>query len=218
MPMTQIPLFPLNTVLFPGVPLNLHIFEARYQKMIRYCLSRSEPFGVVLIRKGGEALGPIAEPHEVGCSATIMETEPLGDGRINIAAVGIDRFQILSLNYDQPYLVGEVEKYPFTGRNDEVLGKLADELRPWVSRYLRFIADTLPEEIEAQYIPDEPEALAYIAAFLVQAPAKEKQILLEKQSIPDMLSYLIDVYRRETALIQSLISGEGPVESGFGLN
>ena len=60
--MQEIPLFPLNTVLFPNAPLRLHIFEERYKRMVNDCLAEKQPFGVVLIRHGLEALGPLAEP------------------------------------------------------------------------------------------------------------------------------------------------------------
>ncbi len=216
--MNRLPLFPLNTVLFPGVPLNLHIFEPRYQKMVRYCLSENVPFGVVLIRKGEETLGPVAEPYNVGCSAAIMQTEPLGDGRMNISAVGVDRFRILSLDFDRPYLVGEVKKYPFQGLNDTKLDPLSKKLRPWVSKYLHLIAEKIPDEVETKYLPDDPVALAYLSAFIVQAPAKEKQVLLENETMAEMLLNLLGLYRRETALVRVLVKGDGPSEMGFGLN
>lgn len=212
-------LFPLNTVLFPGVPLNLHIFEPRYQAMIRSCLAENQPFGVVLIRKGHEAMSGIADPYLVGCSAAIVETEPLGDGRLNIATVGLERFRIRSLDYgSKPYLQGEVEKYPLSGLRDRRLGDLAERLQPWVRRYLHLIADQVPEQIEANFLPAEPAAFAYIAAYLVQAPAAEKQLLLESESMPEMLTRLELLYRRETAIVRALSAGEGPSERGFGMN
>lgn len=216
--MMQLPLFPLNTVLFPGVPLNLHIFEPRYKAMIRHCLSESQPFGVVLIRKGREALGPLADPHPVGCSAAIIKTEPLADGRMNIAAVGVDRFRIQSLNFDKPYLVGQVEKYPVDGTEAAGLEALTDKLRPWVVKYLQIIAEKLPDDIDTDYLPDEPAALTYLSAYLLQAPASDKQVLLEKQTLTEMMAYLVDLYRRENALMRAMSDGDGPAEQGFGLN
>ncbi len=66
----KIPLFPLKTVLFPGMPINLHIFEERYRLMINRCIDEQLPFGVVLIQKGEEALGPFwPNSHQVGCTA-----------------------------------------------------------------------------------------------------------------------------------------------------
>src|SRR5688572_13111983 len=88
--MFELPLFPLNTVLFPGMPLRLHIFEERYKLMIERCYSSGAPFGGTLIRKGGE-VGGGADPFLIGCTALITEIEPLNDGRMNIVAVGHER-------------------------------------------------------------------------------------------------------------------------------
>ena len=93
--MLDLPLFPLNTVLFPGMPLSLHIFEDRYKRMIGECIDSGNPFGVVLIKRGQEANGPLAEPHEIGCTARIIEVEPLSEGRMNIVVLGQKRFRIL---------------------------------------------------------------------------------------------------------------------------
>ena len=79
--MFELPLFPLNTVLFPGMPLTLHIFEDRYKLMIGKCIQERQPFGVVLIRRGLEALGPVADTHSVGCMAFIRQVERLEQGR-----------------------------------------------------------------------------------------------------------------------------------------
>jgi uncharacterized protein len=96
--MFELPLFPLNTVLFPGMPIQLYIFEQRYKEMIHDCLKSSQPFGVVLIRNGKEANSHLAEPHYVGCSARILDVEPLEEGRMNLVALGQQRFRILELN------------------------------------------------------------------------------------------------------------------------
>jgi len=87
------------------MPLPLHIFEDRYKQMIGECLEGDRLFGVVLIRNGSEALGPLAEPHTVGCTARIMEAQPLEEGRMQITTIGERRFRIHSLNYNLPYLV-----------------------------------------------------------------------------------------------------------------
>ncbi|HMU85136.1 MAG TPA: LON peptidase substrate-binding domain-containing protein, partial [Leptospiraceae bacterium] len=71
------PVFPLSTVLFPGLPLPLHIFEPRYQLMIQRVISRKEPFIVALIKSGQEALGDVAEPYEIGTTASIKQVENL---------------------------------------------------------------------------------------------------------------------------------------------
>ena len=88
--MLNLPLFPLNTVLFPEMPLPLHIFEVRYKQMIAKCLAGDRTFGVVLIKHGSEALGPLAEPYSIGCTARIIESQSLGEGRMEITTVGED--------------------------------------------------------------------------------------------------------------------------------
>jgi uncharacterized protein len=99
-------------VLFPGTPISLHIFEERYKLMITSILRETRTFGVVLIRNGMEAQGPLATPYDMGCTARIVHVEHLQDGRMNLVAVGEDRFRILRTYFDQPYLTGDIEIIP----------------------------------------------------------------------------------------------------------
>ena len=88
-----IPIFPLRTVLFPGGPLPLRIFETRYVDMVSRCLRRDEPFGVCLIREGRE-VGEAATPHPLGTLARIVDWEQHQDGLLGITALGGARFRI----------------------------------------------------------------------------------------------------------------------------
>ena len=88
-----IPLFPLHTVLFPGGPLPLRIFETRYTDMVRRCMREQQPFGVVLIQEGEEA-GPVATTATVGCSARIADFYTLQDGLLGISCVGERKFRV----------------------------------------------------------------------------------------------------------------------------
>src|SRR4030042_2031651 len=101
----ELPLFPLNVVLFPGQVLPLHIFEDRYRLMIRRCLAEDTSFGVVLTQRAEET-GETAEPHAIGTVARIVESEHLPDGALNIVAVGTERFRIRRLLHDKPTLRG----------------------------------------------------------------------------------------------------------------
>jgi uncharacterized protein len=87
-------LFPLHTVLFPGGPLPLRIFETRYTDMVRRCMREQQPFGVVLIQEGDEA-GPVATTATVGCSARIVDFYTLKDGLLGISCVGDRKFRVL---------------------------------------------------------------------------------------------------------------------------
>jgi uncharacterized protein len=110
----DLPLFPLNTVLFPGMPLTLHIFEERYKLMIERCLEHRQPFGVVLIRYGKEALGSLADPHRIGCTARILDVQPLSEGRMNISALGQKRFRILELSHKKALPGGLGRAFPIS--------------------------------------------------------------------------------------------------------
>jgi Lon protease-like protein len=89
-----LPLFPLNTVLFPGGILPLRVFEARYIDMVRDCMKREAPFGVVLIKSGKE-VGALAEPEEVGCLAHIEQWDMPDLGVLLLRTLGGTRFRIL---------------------------------------------------------------------------------------------------------------------------
>lgn len=107
----QVPLFPLNTVLFPGGPLPLRIFEQRYLDMISACVRDDAPFGVVLIRDGSEA-GP-ASTHEVGTLARIVDWYQGSDGLLGVTAIGEQRFRVVSSQRETSGLnVGSIELLP----------------------------------------------------------------------------------------------------------
>ncbi|HEY7360202.1 MAG TPA: LON peptidase substrate-binding domain-containing protein, partial [Streptosporangiaceae bacterium] len=106
---TTMPLFPLGTVLYPGLLLPLHIFEERYRVMVDRCLTRGEPFGVVLIREGHE-VGPLdGRTAGIGTTAAIRQVGRYPDGRLDILTVGQQRFRLESVDsVSEPYLVGRV--------------------------------------------------------------------------------------------------------------
>jgi Lon protease-like protein len=107
--MIEIPIFPLRSVLCPGVALPLHIFEERYRLMVNRCIERGEPFGVVLLREGRE-VGPLrGEVAAVGTTAAIRRAGTYPDGRLDILTVGQQRFRLEGVDsVSEPYLVGQV--------------------------------------------------------------------------------------------------------------
>ncbi|MBN1202733.1 MAG: LON peptidase substrate-binding domain-containing protein [Anaerolineae bacterium] len=218
--MINLPLFPLHTVLFPGIPINLHIFEPRYKQMINLCVDTEQPFGVVLIQQGEEALGPLAEPHSIGCTAQIADVEYLDDGRINVLAIGMDRFRICSLSYDQPYLVGQVELLPLAAENAHSLAQAGQRLRPWVERYLSILSQIADDaDVDTSHLPNDPAALAYLAAAVVQIPTPQKQTLLATGQATSLLSDIRAIYRREVPLLRAMIAYETNAdEHSFSLN
>jgi Lon protease-like protein len=96
-----LPIFPLELVLLPGVPLPLHIFEPRYKEMIAECLELKKPFGVVRASSDGVA--------DIGCTAEIMSvTKKYDDGRLDILTRGLERFEVIEVNQDRAFLQAEI--------------------------------------------------------------------------------------------------------------
>lgn len=132
----QVPLFPLNTVLFPGGPLPLRIFESRYLDMISRCMKEDGPFGVLLIRDGAET-GP-AKTHSVGTLARVVDWYQGSDGILGVTAVGEQRFRLLEaerqpdgLNVGEVSLIPDVQSVPMPAGHEatvDIVANVMDEL------------------------------------------------------------------------------------------
>lgn len=207
--MATLPLFPLNTVLFPGMQLKLHIFEERYKHMINNCIETSEPFGVVLIKHGTEALGPAATPHGVGCTAAISEVQRLPLGRINITALGQRRFRINAIDRSQPFLRADVDFFLPKEDKPELIHRLGEILRPLVIRYLEILSSSEDASIDPEQFPHRPRAVAQIASILLQSDNAQKQELLSISSLSTLLHTLVEIYRLETMLLGIQLSPPG---------
>ncbi len=202
--MYELPLFPLNVVLFPGMPLPLHIFEERYRQMVADCLREQRPFGVVLIAEGQAEGGLPARPHAIGCTAEITQVQPLDDGRMVIMTVGRERFRIVRLRHDQPYLVGMVEPAPLLDEDEARLAAGTAQLGPLVVEYLNKLVSMGNLETAPDDPPDDPASLAYLGAALIQLPPEEKQHLLALDRLTELAAALRRAYRDELALLRTV--------------
>jgi len=205
-------LFPLQTVLFPGMRLPLHIFEERYKILVRECIEEDAPFGVLLIREGPEA-GGMAVPHPVGTTARINQIEYVDDGRLNIFTSGERRFRIVRLDTSRPYLSGEVELIEQAPAADEAYA-LLDQARDVFNDYFRTYLALGDQWTRGVDLPDDPgEAADYIAA-RTDCAAEVKQQWLEELSpearlrsqldaitdaLPEMKMRLVMRLRQKTA-------------------
>lgn len=173
--------------------------------MLNRCIQERRPFGVALIRQGQEALGPLALPHEVGCSAQVLHVKRLDDGRMNIAVVGQERFRIRSLDFaSQPYLVGVVEPAPLPFRGLDELERSAERLRRQVERYIERLLSA-GGAFDLRQLPARPIELAYAALGLLQISNDEKQRLLELDDPHRLLDQAQAIYRREHSLLSALL-------------
>lgn len=213
----ELPLFPLNTVLFPGQMLPLHIFEDRYRLMIRRCLAEDLPFGVVLIKRGTE-VGAEAEPYEVGTIARILKSSHQSDGTIDVITVGQERFCIGRLIHDQPYLRGEVMILPMREpANLDAVAPLADQVREGVSRYIKLIAEAAGLQIKVDAMPDALPQLGYLAGVAMQIDNREKQEILAKSSLQEVFVSEIRLLNRENALLRwMIVQRDWPGQAQFG--
>lgn len=196
-------LFPLNTVLFPGMPLPLHIFEERYKLMIGRCLEEQRPFGVVLIRSGQEVGGP-AVPHSVGTTAAIANVKRLDDGRMNLIAVGQERFRVVEVVRQEPYLVGRVVPLVDAEPADWV-APVAEEVRSTLVRYLRDLFTLLDQPHEELQLPSEAARLSLVTAAVLQIPMGERQSLLEMTDVAQRLVQEREWLGREIEKQQTLL-------------
>jgi Lon protease-like protein len=211
----DLPLFPLNTVLFPGMVLPLHIFEERYKLMISHCLEDNRPIGVVLIREGREVEGGAA-PHDVGTTAVIAGSSHTKDGRYNLVTIGSERFRLLSIRDDLPYLVGSAEPWPLSGGAVELAKRRAKSILASFEQYLELLIKAQGHRMEIEQIPEEPRALALLVAIALQVPPAQKQDLLCQPSVADLLRAEQVMLRRERLLLEYIGGTQtGQWEGGY---
>lgn len=202
-PERDLPLFPLNTVLFPRMPLPLHIFEPRYQEMMTRCIRERIGFGVLLITDGNE-VGEIAETATVGTVARIVSVDELDDGRMNMLTMGVVRFRLLKTYEHHPYLSGDIEAWEDEMGDLKFLPKLTQAAH---KAYINYVAD-LSELMDEQDRPDQivapmdPQVLSYTIASNLQIPNPDKQALLEIETVQERLARELEVLEAEQIFLQ----------------
>jgi Lon protease-like protein len=207
MPAQWLPLFPLSAVLFPHMPLPLHIFEPRYRQMIGDCLEAGHSFGVVAIREGSETGS--ATPYDVGTLAKIVRIDRLDDGRMNLLVMGASRFQIVQTGDDRPYLRGQIRIIPESGDDLDETARLTEATAITFREYsnlLRELVDREPDEAEP---PMEPELLSYLIAAALNLEVPEKQSLLAEPRTDARLLLELRILRKEIALLKQMVAHAG---------
>ena len=203
----EMPLFPLNVVLFPGMALPLHIFEPRYREMINRCLDESLAFGVVLIKEGPE-VGGDALPHRVGTAARIVKVDRQSDGRMNIQVVGTRRFRIEELNHDRPYLSGRVRHFPVTDGDTKRARERVHQVRPKIMRYVELLTKATGVQLKLDRLPEDATSLAFLTAITLQVRPEDKQRLLTLPGVPQLLELGNYFLGRELQLLEHMINSQ----------
>jgi Lon protease-like protein len=236
----MLPLFPLGTVLYPGLLLPLHIFEERYRQLVRDLLANGEAprFGVVAIREGRETgVSGVSALYPVGCTAVLRQVEKYPDGRYDIVTVGVQRFRLLAVDESLPYLRGEVELLPEEAGDPAEAQLAARAVRPAFSAYLRALASLAQHDpqqpggaaagaagepagghgdqeehgdVPSPDLPAAPVALSYVIAALMVVDLPDKQALLAEPDAVGRLAAERAMLAKETGMLRSLTSAPAP--------
>jgi Lon protease-like protein len=228
----RLPLFPLNSVLFPGLVLPLNIFEERYRAMMRELLKTPEDeprrFAVVAIRDGyevaqtapglpdptatverGPAAGfgtdPLKAFHKVGCVADAATIRERADGTFEVLATGTTRMRLLSVETSGPFLTAELDPLP-EEPGDEA-GALAEGVLRSFRQYQKRLAGARERSLATgSDLPDEPGVVSYLVAAAMMLDTPTKQRLLQAPDTASRLRDELKLLRSETSIIRTLPS------------
>ena len=212
----QLPIFPLNTVMFPGVSVPLHVFEDRYRALVHHLLTiAAKPdrvFGIVAIREGYEVgTHGVHSVHRVGCVVQMTSVEPYPDGRFDIEVVGRRRLRMDGLDTSGPFLVGDVETVEEPPDTSAAAAQEADRARETFEEYRRRLSEMRGDDVLDGDLPRDPEYLSYSLAATCLLTLRERQDLLESPTAVErlaMLRHALHEEMRAMAAIPSLPATE----------
>ena len=200
----ELPLFPLNTVLFPGTVMPLHVFEPRYRQMIADCQREHKPFGIVLVKPESEHLHEIT--YSVGTIAEIRNLDRLEDGRYTLMAVGSQRFRILRQHCEKPYLSGIVETIEDVAEPHVKLQAAMRQGSNLFHEYLDVLLESADEDDVHTTLPDDPEELSHFIAYFLEIQNEQRQHFLELTSTLQRLQGEIAILRREVPFLRQMLN------------
>ena len=198
----ELPLFPLPLVLFPGVPLPLHIFEPRYRRLLADVRAGNSLFGLPHFDQESARTDRPPVGH-VGCVAEVVEAQALPDGRSNILTVGLIRYRLDAyVDTADPYLVGRVTCFEDEADDEQLLAARAAEVSDLFTRIARAVRTINDDRTGLPDLPGtDPERLSFLVAAAMELDLEVKQELLETRStaarlarIGEMLSQVVGNY------------------------
>jgi Lon protease-like protein len=207
---SALPLFPLGTVLFPGLVLPLHVFEERYRALVRHIMALPDgtprEFGVVAIQRGWEVdhhsgTSTSLTLHEVGCAAQVRQITEHPDGRFDLTTVGHRRFTVDRIEPDrEPYLIADVTWLDEPAGDPDEIDRLTPTVLDLFQRYLRLVR---PAQLGEQ-VPDDPTVLSHVIAATAALSLAERQTLLAAADTGARLRAERALLRREVALLRQV--------------
>jgi ATP-dependent Lon protease len=213
---TELPIFPLAIVLFPGVPLPLHIFEPRYRQMLSDIAAGDNLFGVSYFDSSttDKEIPPVGH---TGCVAEVTEAQALPDGRSNILAIGVIRYRVEEyVDHGDPYLVARVSFFEDEEEDNEILREGSQAVAETFSRIARAVRVINDERAKLPDISDtEPQRLSFLVGAAMEVDTHVKQELLELRQTSERLRRLREMLARavsnyeERARVHELAKGNG---------
>jgi len=213
---SELPLFPLSVVLFPAVPLPLHIFEPRYRQMLEDIRAGNSLFGLSYfdVSASEREFPPVGS---IGCVAKVTDTQTFPDGRSNILAIGVIRYQIEEyLERGDPYRVVRVSYFEDEAADSEAVAEHSRDVAETFTRIARAVRTINDERANLPNIGDtEPQRLSFLVAAAMEMDADVKQELLELRLTSERLRRLRDILARavsgyeERARVHELAKGNG---------
>lgn len=196
----ELPLFPLPVVLFPGVPLPLHIFEPKYRQMLKDIKASNSLFGLSYF-DATASTNAVPPAGHVGCVAEVTETQSFPDGRSNILTVGVIRYRIDEyVERGDPYLVARVSFFEDDEEDDRLLTDSARDVADTFTRIAQAVRTINDERAGLPDISDtEPQRLSFLVAAAMEIEVDVKQELLELKSTSERLQRLSGMLNRAVA-------------------
>ena len=208
--MPTVPLFPLRTVLVPGLVLPLHIFEPRYRLMVRMIADAPEDergFGIVALRPGCSEADGRPGLYDIGTMARITKVDELPDGRFDVITVGARRFSIDSLDDEMPFTRAQVTLHPEPVGEAGAAVSLAEEAVTLLKTYREVISTWgVIGMSEIDNLPDDPVVLSYLIAAAIVTDLPQRQALLGIEDAEQRLEAVCEVLRREIEVMCALPS------------
>jgi Lon protease-like protein len=213
---SHLPLFPLPVVLFPGVPLPLHIFEPRYRQMLTDIRVQDNLFGLSFF-DAESSEREIPTVGHLGCVAEVSEVQQLPDGRSNILTLGLIRYRVESyVEHGDPYLVGKVAFFEDEAEDEDLLARRVEETSEIFMRIARAVRAINDDRAGLPELPEtEPERLSFLIAAAMELDNEVKLEMLELRSTEERLKRLRDLLARavtnyeERARMHKIAKGNG---------
>lgn len=202
-----VPLFPLEAVLLPCMPLPMQVRDERFRALINRCVRRRQSYGVLLVR-GGQEAGPTAETCTVGTLARIRAIRDIDGNCMNLLALGTERFRLLDRSvHKDGYLVGHVEMVVDAAPvQSEAIDLLREQVLDLFGDYFQALVEAAGVDLPEYDLPQDAVSLSFVVAAVLQMPVEDRQVLLEMTSTEKRLTAELSILNRQIGLLNDMPS------------